>query len=266
MHDDYRLIIEFAERIHRWSQGKLRGQLVHLKVNDIGPGPAAVLFDLGGEFISVTELARRGAYHPPNLSSSITELHQAGYINYERAAHDKRVRLVSLTDKGRQLVEALMPLQHQDTVDLVTLAGPEALASFRQALQRLEHAVRAKEEQGAVKEPRDESLTLPSASVPSSSQDTRSPSPKKPADIQTSSDLAASSEHRSPVDHEALIRALMDLPPEQREALVLTRAEDLTYEEAALVCGVAVGTIKSRIARGRERLADLLPKSARVVL
>jgi DNA-binding MarR family transcriptional regulator/predicted DNA-binding protein (UPF0251 family) len=266
MYDDYRLIIEFAERIHRWSQGKLRRQLGELGVNDIGPGPAAVLFDLRDECISVTELARRGAYHPPNLSSSITDLQQAGYINYERAAHDKRVRLVSLTEKGRRLVEALIPLQRHDAADLVTLAGADALVSFGQALQRLEHAVRAEEGQGAAGKARDEGLSLSSTSVPFLSQGTRSSSPKEPIDIQTSSDLAASPEQQSPVDHEALIRALMDLPPEQREALILTRAEDLSYEEASLVCGVAVGTIKSRIARGRERLSDLLPKSARLVL
>ena len=62
-----------------------------------------------------------------------------------------------------------------------------------------------------------------------------------------------------------MIRALMALPPEQREALLLTRAEDLSYEEAALVCGVAVGTIKSRIARGRDRLSALLPHAQQVV-
>jgi RNA polymerase sigma-70 factor, ECF subfamily len=53
-------------------------------------------------------------------------------------------------------------------------------------------------------------------------------------------------------------RALGQLPPDQREALLLVGASGLSYEEAANICGVAVGTIKSRVNRARNRLADLL--------
>ncbi|MHA6263314.1 RNA polymerase sigma factor [Arenibacterium sp. CAU 1754] len=52
--------------------------------------------------------------------------------------------------------------------------------------------------------------------------------------------------------------AFETLPDEQREALVLVGASGFTYEEAAEMCGVAVGTIKSRANRGRVRLAELL--------
>ena len=45
---------------------------------------------------------------------------------------------------------------------------------------------------------------------------------------------------------------------EQREALILVGASGFSYEEAAGMCGVAVGTIKSRANRGRARLAELL--------
>ena len=48
------------------------------------------------------------------------------------------------------------------------------------------------------------------------------------------------------------------LPVEQREALILVGASGLSYEEAAETCEVAVGTIKSRVNRGRSRLVELL--------
>ena len=48
------------------------------------------------------------------------------------------------------------------------------------------------------------------------------------------------------------------LPDEQREALVLVGASGFSYEEAAETCGCAVGTIKSRANRGRQRLAELM--------
>lgn len=54
-------------------------------------------------------------------------------------------------------------------------------------------------------------------------------------------------------------RAAFDqLPDEQREALILVGASGFAYEEAAEMCGVAVGTVKSRANRGRKRLAELL--------
>lgn len=48
------------------------------------------------------------------------------------------------------------------------------------------------------------------------------------------------------------------LPSEQREALMLVGAMGFSYEEAAETCKVAVGTIKSRVNRGRVRLVELL--------
>ena len=53
-------------------------------------------------------------------------------------------------------------------------------------------------------------------------------------------------------------RALMHLPQPQREALILVGAGGFAYEEAAEICGCAVGTIKSRVARGRVALENLL--------
>lgn len=52
--------------------------------------------------------------------------------------------------------------------------------------------------------------------------------------------------------------AFAELPDEQREALILVGASGFAYEEAAEMCGVAVGTIKSRVNRGRKRLAELM--------
>src|SRR3954463_13929324 len=59
-------------------------------------------------------------------------------------------------------------------------------------------------------------------------------------------------------DVQDMLRALGKVPTDQREALLLIVAEGLSYEEAAQVCGVAVGTLKSRVNRARARLAELL--------
>ncbi len=55
-----------------------------------------------------------------------------------------------------------------------------------------------------------------------------------------------------------LERALTQLPEEQRAAVLLVSLEELSYEEAGKVLGVPVGTVMSRLSRGRERLRALM--------
>ncbi len=55
-----------------------------------------------------------------------------------------------------------------------------------------------------------------------------------------------------------LQRGLLQLPEAQREALILVGAGGFAYEEAAEICDCAVGTIKSRVARGRAMLETVL--------
>jgi RNA polymerase sigma-70 factor (ECF subfamily) len=52
--------------------------------------------------------------------------------------------------------------------------------------------------------------------------------------------------------------ALLKLPAEQREVLLLIGANGVSYEEAAEIMGRAIGTIKSRLARGRAALSALV--------
>jgi RNA polymerase sigma-70 factor (ECF subfamily) len=65
-------------------------------------------------------------------------------------------------------------------------------------------------------------------------------------------------EQTSHVEFKEFSAALSKLPEDQREALILIGASGFSYEEAAEICGCAVGTIKSRVNRARTRLANLL--------
>ncbi|UNE53816.1 RNA polymerase sigma factor [Bartonella machadoae] len=53
-------------------------------------------------------------------------------------------------------------------------------------------------------------------------------------------------------------KALNMLSVDQREAIILIGASGFSYEDAAAICGCAVGTIKSRVSRARHRLQELL--------
>jgi RNA polymerase sigma-70 factor (ECF subfamily) len=60
------------------------------------------------------------------------------------------------------------------------------------------------------------------------------------------------------VRHGELLRALAELPEDQRSVLLLVSVEGLAYAEAARVLGVPIGTVMSRLSRARERLHRLL--------
>jgi RNA polymerase sigma-70 factor (ECF subfamily) len=65
-------------------------------------------------------------------------------------------------------------------------------------------------------------------------------------------------DQQSRLDFEDFRAALATLPLDQREALLLVGAQGMSYEDAAAVCQVAVGTVKSRVNRARSKLAYLL--------
>jgi RNA polymerase sigma-70 factor (ECF subfamily) len=78
------------------------------------------------------------------------------------------------------------------------------------------------------------------------------------ADGKYAATLAEQPHQGAHLDFQDLRAALARLPHDQREALLLVGASGFSYEQAADICGCAVGTIKSRVNRARTRLADLM--------
>ena len=70
--------------------------------------------------------------------------------------------------------------------------------------------------------------------------------------------LVAVDDPSSPVALDELRQAMAALPAEQREALILVGAGGFAYEEAAEICGCAVGTVKSRVSRARKAVQTIL--------
>lgn len=76
--------------------------------------------------------------------------------------------------------------------------------------------------------------------------------------------LVAADDPAAPIALDELRQALSSLPDEQREALILVGAGGFAYEEAAEICGCAVGTVKSRVSRARRALHGILESGAYV--
>jgi RNA polymerase sigma-70 factor, ECF subfamily len=73
-----------------------------------------------------------------------------------------------------------------------------------------------------------------------------------------SSVLVANTDPTSSRQLRELERGLNRLPLEQRESILLVGLEGLRYDEAASILGVPIGTVRSRLSRGREALRKLM--------
>jgi RNA polymerase sigma-70 factor (ECF subfamily) len=78
------------------------------------------------------------------------------------------------------------------------------------------------------------------------------------SDIEPEAALTSAPDQDKRLELRDVERALAKLPDEQRSALLLVGMEGMSYDEAAAVLGVAVGTIRSRLSRGREALRQLM--------
>jgi RNA polymerase sigma-70 factor, ECF subfamily len=75
---------------------------------------------------------------------------------------------------------------------------------------------------------------------------------------QMSSTLAATTDPTGRRQLAELDRALAHLPEEQREVILLVGLEGMAYESAAQILGVPIGTVRSRLSRGRDSLRELM--------
>ena len=77
-------------------------------------------------------------------------------------------------------------------------------------------------------------------------------------DSDAAPELAAVDNPEATVALKELSAALFELSPQSREALVLIGAGGFSYEEAAVLCGCSVGTLKARVSRARKQLSGRL--------
>jgi RNA polymerase sigma-70 factor (ECF subfamily) len=70
--------------------------------------------------------------------------------------------------------------------------------------------------------------------------------------------LVAPPEQTGRIEMKEFREALAKLPEDQRDALILVGASGFSYEEAAQICGCAIGTVKSRVFRARTQLGKAL--------
>jgi len=81
---------------------------------------------------------------------------------------------------------------------------------------------------------------------------------KIPTDVEIDETIAAPASSVSTLDLQDLQRALGTLAPEQREVVLLVALEDMSYADVSRALGIPMGTVMSRLSRGRERLRRVM--------
>ncbi|MDR2107030.1 MAG: winged helix DNA-binding protein [Holosporaceae bacterium] len=107
MKEFYLEAVSLIERLHRLFLEVIRYELDSLKVDDINNVQALVLYNLGGEQISIGELTTRGCYLGSNVSYNLKKMVQYGYIEQITSKHDKRSYMIRLSNKGLALCKKI---------------------------------------------------------------------------------------------------------------------------------------------------------------
>ncbi len=108
-------------------------------VRDINGVQALILTNIGEEEIVIRDLIERGYYQGSNVSYNIKKLTDYGYLDQERALHDKRAVTVKLTDKGRAVVQGVHELEAKNGLKLRDALGDkDSLGGVSQVLRALE--------------------------------------------------------------------------------------------------------------------------------
>ncbi len=107
MKENYLELISLIERLHRLFLEVIKCELDNLKIEDINSVQAMVLYNLGGEQISIGELTTRGCYLGSNVSYNLKKMVQNGYVEQITSKHDRRSYIIKLSTKGTSLYKKI---------------------------------------------------------------------------------------------------------------------------------------------------------------
>jgi DNA-binding MarR family transcriptional regulator len=137
MKEHYLETVSLIERLHRLFLEVIKCELDNLKVEDINNVQAMVLYNLGGEQISIGELTTRGCYLGSNVSYNLKKMVQYGYIDQVTSKHDKRSYIIKLSSKGMALCKKI-DLALDKHVAALENEGMEGLDELTSKLKKLE--------------------------------------------------------------------------------------------------------------------------------
>lgn len=104
--------------------------------------------------ISLTELAATSLADPATVSGVVERLAKSGLVERARSETDRRVLVITLTPRGREIVDAITPLHQRAMAQVLGKVSPERLALLCELLSEVERLIdEAKETLGTMPKP-----------------------------------------------------------------------------------------------------------------
>ncbi|MDR1551299.1 MAG: winged helix DNA-binding protein [Holosporaceae bacterium] len=129
--------ISLIERLHRQFLEVIKCELDSMKVDDINNVQVLVLYNLGGEQISIGELTTRGCYLGSNVSYNLKKMVQYGYIDQITSKHDKRSYIIKLSTKGMSLYKKIDAALDKH-IAIMEKEGVSGMKEFVEKLREIE--------------------------------------------------------------------------------------------------------------------------------
>ncbi|GAK33345.1 transcriptional regulator [Iodidimonas nitroreducens] len=132
--------LALVERLHRRLLDVLKDHLDREGCSDLNPVQALLVYNIGEHEMTAGELKSRGYYQGSNVSYNLKKLVEMGYIDHQRAEHDRRAVRISLTDRGykiRKLIDS-MYLEQLDELLQDGLINSDEMIALRRNLRNLE--------------------------------------------------------------------------------------------------------------------------------
>jgi len=131
--------IALVERLHRQCLEVIKADLDRHGIRDLNNVQAMILFNIGGDELTVGELTNRGYYLGSNVSYNVKKMVENGYLIQERSPHDRRAVNVRVSPKGLAVCEKLNGMydRHANALSQGVVKDSE-LEACNQLLRRVE--------------------------------------------------------------------------------------------------------------------------------
>ncbi len=132
--------LSLVERLHRLLLDVIKDEFERIGMLEVNAVQALLLFNVGDNEVTAGELKTRGYYQGSNVSYNLKKLVEMGYMHHQRCEIDRRSVRVRLTDKGRQVSQAVGALfaRHAEGLQGRGLLDISGIADVNSALRRVE--------------------------------------------------------------------------------------------------------------------------------
>jgi DNA-binding MarR family transcriptional regulator len=133
-------MIRLIERAHRRFLEVVKDELDRIGRDDINNVQAVLLYNIGQEELTPSELKGRGYYLGSNVSYNLKKLLELGFIEQKKSRADRRTILISLTPSGAEIADMVGALFERQLKSLKPIGGvdDEDLRACNRVLMRID--------------------------------------------------------------------------------------------------------------------------------